>query len=118
MSDGWSLTGYQVLADSGWPSAIAPSGVAWKPPSPSSAFGSGCGTPPYVTSTVSRFPDGSPRGGVTISSAPSWRCFAASPSTRTRSTSSPARSSWNRDSARVVVTVSVAVPASLSPAGS
>jgi hypothetical protein len=46
LSDGWSFTGYQVAADSGWPSAIAPSVVLSQPPSPSTSFFIGPGLPP------------------------------------------------------------------------
>jgi hypothetical protein len=47
LSEGWSLTGNQVLADSGWPRASAPSApLLSQPPSPRVLFASWPGVPP------------------------------------------------------------------------
>jgi hypothetical protein len=46
LSEGWSLTGNQVLADSGWPSATAVPAPVSQPPSPRFLFASWPGLPP------------------------------------------------------------------------
>src|SRR5689334_1662856 len=71
LSDGWSFTGNQVLADSGWPSAMAPCAFSSQPPWPSTALPSWAGWPPYSTTTVNGRPLTMPRAGLTTSSVPS-----------------------------------------------
>lgn len=118
LSDGWSLTGNQVLADSGWPSAIAPSAVCRNPPSPSTSFFSGFGTPSYTISATNPLPVIRPAAGLMTSSFLSRLWVAGAPSTVTVLTVRPARSRLNVDRSAVAVACTVAVPLNWSFAGS
>jgi hypothetical protein len=118
LSIGWSLTGNQVLADSGWPSAIAPSSVCRKPPSPKSGLWIDPGLPEYPISTVNSASLTIPSAGVTTSSASSRLSSASAPLTFTESTERPTRSRLNLDRSSVAAAVIVAVPVSSSVPGS
>lgn len=104
LSDGWSLAGYQEVAEWGSPATFAP-------PVSRVCQPSGSGRPAYVTRTPNFAPFATGRAGVMTSSWAPARVnfFAGTPSTSTDATVKPLRSRLNRSRpvrARAVTVVS------------
>lgn len=105
LSDGWSLQGKTVCAESGWGQIANPSAVGTHAVCASARRGSAV----YVTHTVTRARAGSGRAGVIRSFSSTCSKAAVRPSTRTVRMSRPRASSERRLRAWVVRSSRVAV---------
>jgi hypothetical protein len=122
LSTGWSFTGNQVVADSGWPMMRRPSSV-WNVPFAPRPVLTAAGTPPYRTATTKSSLASSELAGFTRSScAPRVHVAATGPpgpesSTVMLFTVRPTRSRLNDDSSRFVRALITALPVSQFVAG-